>query len=1042
MKKSISGRSDKIYSYSKISEKKDLLMTHTIRINGITFYFPYKPYPSQILSVSKMIDTMRNNNTCVIEAPTGTGKSLSILIAACGWLLNQNNTHGKKETQEQKSQFGSEHNIIQPGHDLMDGSRNMKLEKLLGKFKTSMENIETRSLQNRVTSLKKYSVHPGKSQEHMDKNQVNGKRGSILDDLGKRKSTENVLKALINNQGDHSTNEGFERKKIIICSRTHKQLDQLVQQLKGTVYTPRTSILASRKLLCINKKITGDYESGCRETIKRNDCLYFTNKDKTIRKISQMRDDIILNSDARDDIQLNLDKTVNKTISTRTDFLTAKNSVSAISRDRLSKNVLDLEESINLSKKCRGCPYFTVRGLVMESDIVFMPYNYFLDPSVRKTIDIDFKNSILIIDEAHNIEDSLCDAGSIIINNYLLLSFFKELQILHLKFPQEKQTLSLMNFFFKRVYDLKTQIINQYDAFQRKSPRKNDFCKKEGTNINESLNGTHLSGQYDNFQKDETYSVVSSQKKSEKENEDENISLKQQESEKEMASHTFQNISDCSEQKQEENSKNRSEISSRTHKDDSPLQIEIVDSFNSTDYILKGSSIKTLLNRSDLGTKLTNDFKSRKTLFNRQNDLNQNLSLSISQNAEQMINILLMIHGGMEKAYGLILTVEKRNKSNSKRTYYKNINQPHGLNSDLPFTIKFVLLEPSIIFHTLPYNSLILLSGTLSPFTQLERELSHKFDYSLIAPSIMKDNVFIRHVSSYNDTLLNGSYQNITSYSFIDKIIEIILQIREKLLNGGTVVFLPNYSIIKTVKERLESLLSDGEQENFQNLHIPSKLQNISDQNANSPLLNRTPRQKISYDKKSKDDKYSNPSEYRGNQKTEAWKSGKRKKSSLNNRQLLIEGASLQDKDLFVEENASFEHMFVEYGKRCERDRPILLCVYRGKSSEGTDFKDGLARAVLCVSLPYPNYKDPVIKLHREKKSGWYINQCYRALNQAIGRIVRNKTDWGGVFLLEERVDIKKLAGWVQERAQTEKWERILPQWTSFISERSNQRIK
>ncbi len=66
--------------------------------------------------------------------------------------------------------------------------------------------------------------------------------------------------------------------------------------------------------------------------------------------------------------------------------------------------------------------------------------------------------------------------------------------------------------------------------------------------------------------------------------------------------------------------------------------------------------------------------------------------------------------------------------------------------------------------------------------------------------------------------------------------------------------------------------------------------------------------------------------------------------------------------------------------------------------SEGIDFSDGLARAVVCIGIPYPNYKDLRVtmkqaynnKFSSEKNllSGreWYEIQAFRALNQSVGR--------------------------------------------------------
>ena len=41
-----------------------------------------------------------------------------------------------------------------------------------------------------------------------------------------------------------------------------------------------------------------------------------------------------------------------------------------------------------------------------EADLVFCPYSYLLDPVIRSAMDITLDKSVLIFDEAHNIEDT------------------------------------------------------------------------------------------------------------------------------------------------------------------------------------------------------------------------------------------------------------------------------------------------------------------------------------------------------------------------------------------------------------------------------------------------------------------------------------------------------------------------------------------------------------------------------------------------------------------------------------------------------------
>ena len=51
-----------------------------------------------------------------------------------------------------------------------------------------------------------------------------------------------------------------------------------------------------------------------------------------------------------------------------------------------------------------------------DAELTFCPYNYLVDPVIRKSMGIDIRNAVLIFDEAHNIED-ISRSGPLLMSN-------------------------------------------------------------------------------------------------------------------------------------------------------------------------------------------------------------------------------------------------------------------------------------------------------------------------------------------------------------------------------------------------------------------------------------------------------------------------------------------------------------------------------------------------------------------------------------------------------------------------------------------------
>ncbi|NWX92194.1 FANCJ protein, partial [Nothoprocta ornata] len=182
--------------------------------------------------------------------------------------------------------------------------------------------------------------------------------------------------------------------KIFFGTRTHKQISQITRELKRTAYSgvPMT-ILSSRDYTCIHPVVsssTSNRNEMCVELLEGKhgkSCLYYHG----VHKLSEYHT-----------LQLAHQKC----------------------------QAWDIEDLVSLGKKLRACAYFAARELMLGADIVFCPYNYLLDPQIRESMDINLKGQVVILDEAHNIEDSARESVSYSVTENQLRSAREELDLM------------------------------------------------------------------------------------------------------------------------------------------------------------------------------------------------------------------------------------------------------------------------------------------------------------------------------------------------------------------------------------------------------------------------------------------------------------------------------------------------------------------------------------------------------------------------------------------------------------------------------------
>jgi DNA excision repair protein ERCC-2 len=115
------------------------------------------------------------------------------------------------------------------------------------------------------------------------------------------------------------------------------------------------------------------------------------------------------------------------------------------------------------------------------------------------------------------------------------------------------------------------------------------------------------------------------------------------------------------------------------------------------------------------------------------------------------------------------------------------------------------------------------------------------------------------------------------------------------------------------------------------------------------------------------------------------------------------------------------------YKKACENGRgAIMFCVARGKVSEGVDFEDGYGRCVAIIGVPFQYTESIRLKKRLDfLRNEYNINEyefltfdAMRHAAQCLGRVLRNKQDYGLMILADQRFEGKdkkeKLPKWIQ----------------------------
>ncbi len=109
----------------------------------------------------------------------------------------------------------------------------------------------------------------------------------------------------------------------------------------------------------------------------------------------------------------------------------------------------------------------------------------------------------------------------------------------------------------------------------------------------------------------------------------------------------------------------------------------------------------------------------------------------------------------------------------------------------------------------------------------------------------------------------------------------------------------------------------------------------------------------------------------------------------------------------------------------CNGRGAILLCVARGKVSEGIDFDHQYGRTVLCIGVPFQYTESRILKArleflretYRIRENDFLSFDAMRHASQCLGRVLRGKDDYGIMVLADRRFMKKRgqLPSWINQ---------------------------
>nr|XP_045000056.1 ATP-dependent DNA helicase DDX11 isoform X2 [Jaculus jaculus] len=392
-------------------------------VGGIHFPFPFPPYSIQKKFMAELYQVLEAGKIGIFESPTGTGKSLSLICGALSWLRDfeqkklqaetcllasgANPSCGVKDLHRSPSSSCQEPcNTPQAAGepDWVTQYVQKKEERdLMERLKE--EQVKRRQREERLQQIShdtriRHAAKRQRREEEETEALLRLSREMLAEGAGAEQQEElesgeeQLLLAEYESDEERRTGRGDEGDleeehvtKIYYCSRTHSQLAQFVHEVQKSPFGKETRLvsLGSRQNLCVNEQVKN---LGSVQLI--NDRCMEMQRSKHEKKNRAEED-----------------RPKKRRQESQATCPFYNHEQMQLLRDEILVEVKDMEQLVTLGKEACACPYFGSRLAIPAAQLVVLPYPMLLHAATRQAAGIRLQGQVVIIDEAHNLIDTI-----------------------------------------------------------------------------------------------------------------------------------------------------------------------------------------------------------------------------------------------------------------------------------------------------------------------------------------------------------------------------------------------------------------------------------------------------------------------------------------------------------------------------------------------------------------------------------------------------------------------------------------------------------